>query len=103
MYGHSMPVDAGAASAAPPARLYHGTATRFLEGVRRSGLRAGRRRHVHRSSSPGEARRVGLRHGVPVVLEADAARMRVEGLGFHHPCAAVWITACVPPRFPTRA
>nr|WP_320205693.1 RNA 2'-phosphotransferase [Burkholderia arboris] len=33
----------------PPERLYHGTATRFLDSIRAQGLKPGTRHHVHLS------------------------------------------------------
>src|SRR5262245_12849640 len=45
--GHSVDVDLALPPAEPPALLYHGTATRFLDSIRSQGLLAGSRRHVH--------------------------------------------------------
>ena len=48
--GHSIQVELGYEPREPPSVLYHGTATRFLESIRREGLKRGRRHHVHLSS-----------------------------------------------------
>lgn len=37
--GHSVPVDVELAEAEPPEFLYHGTAERFLESIKKEGLR----------------------------------------------------------------
>ncbi|WP_259465949.1 RNA 2'-phosphotransferase, partial [Pseudomonas aeruginosa] len=38
------------APAVPPAVLYHGTASRFLDSIRERGLVPGSRHHVHLSA-----------------------------------------------------
>lgn len=90
--GHSIEVDLGLAALTPPALLYHGTARRSLESIRRSGLRAGSRRHVHLSATPETARTVGSRHGVPVVLTVESGRMARDGHGFYRSANGVWLT-----------
>ena len=37
-YGHSLPVDLDFAPSKPPEFLFHGTATRFVESIKRQGL-----------------------------------------------------------------
>src|SRR5688500_1047961 len=37
--GHSVEVDLGLPPVVPPERLFHGTATRFLDAIRAEGLR----------------------------------------------------------------
>lgn len=97
--GHS---SAGVAlthrEAAPPPVLYHGTATRFLDAILREGLRPGARHHVHLSADEETARKVGSRHGKPVVLRVDAAAMQAQGLRFYLSGNGVWLTAEVPAR-----
>src|SRR5690242_18631805 len=69
--GHSVPVDLQLAPVAPPPTLYHGTAAHLVETIRREGLRKMARHHVHLSPDPETARRVGARHGPPVVFAVD--------------------------------
>jgi putative RNA 2'-phosphotransferase len=45
--GHSIPVELGLPSREPPAMLFHGTATRFVESIQKRGLLKGNRQHVH--------------------------------------------------------
>jgi putative RNA 2'-phosphotransferase len=97
--GHSIAIDLGLQPVAPPAVLYHGTASRFLKAILASGLRAGARQHVHLSADVTTARRVGARHGFPVVLRVDAARMAAEGMVFHLSDNGVWLTGPVAPRY----
>lgn len=90
--GHSVAVDLAYEPQEPPAILYHGTATRFLEAILAEGLKPGSRRHVHLSRDAGTARMVGARHGRPVILEVDAARAAAEGQRFYLAANGVWLT-----------
>jgi putative RNA 2'-phosphotransferase len=80
----------------PPERLYHGTATRFLDSIRGQGLHAGARRHVHLSADHATAVRVGRRHGRPVVLGVRALDMHTAGHAFFLSANGVWLTVAVP-------
>lgn len=97
--GHSIAVDAGLVPTPPPARLYHGTASRFVEAIRNEGLRKRSRRHVHLSADADTATRVGARHGRPVVLIVRAAEMAAAGQVFFLAGNGVWLTDAVPPGF----
>lgn len=93
--GHSVTVDLGHAAIEPPPILYHGTATRFLDSIREKGLLAGDRQQVHLSSDTGTARKVGERHGKPVVLVIDSGRMFKDGIRFYRADNGVWLTDTV--------
>lgn len=97
--GHSLEVDLEYAPAVPPGRLYHGTATRFLEAIRAEGLRKQQRHHVHLSDRVETALAVGRRHGSPVVLQVRAAAMHGAGHVFHRSTNGVWLVEEVPPSF----
>jgi putative RNA 2'-phosphotransferase len=97
--GHSIAVELDLQPSQPPDMLYHGTASRFLKSILASGLRAGNRQHVHLSGNVDTARRVGARHGFPVVLRVDAARMRADGILFYRSDNGVWLTGPVAPRY----
>ncbi len=101
--GHSVPVDLGLPAVPPPAVLWHGTAERHLAAIRRDGLEPRSRRDVHLSADPDTARRVGARHGRPVVLVVDAARMARDGHRFRRAENGVWLTDRVPPAYLTLA
>ncbi|MBT1710957.1 RNA 2'-phosphotransferase [Fulvivirgaceae bacterium PWU5] len=94
--GHSVAVDLDYAVGEPPAVLYHGTAEAFLPSVEETGLDKRSRHHVHLSADDETARRVGRRHGKPVVLVVDAARMRADGYTFFCSANGVWLTEHVP-------
>lgn len=97
--GHSVDVDLGLAAQAPPEVLFHGTATRFLDSIRREGLRPGSRTHVHLSPDEDTARAVGRRHGSPVVLRVAAGDMHRDGLPLVRTDNGVWLAREVPVRY----
>lgn len=97
-YGHSIAVELGYAAAEPPPVLYHGTATRRLDRIMRTGVSPMSRQQVHLSSDVPTARQVGSRHGRPVVLRIDAASMAAEGTTFHRLPGGTWLVDEVPPR-----
>lgn len=100
--GHSLAaVDIGLPPATPPAALYHGTASRFVDAIREQGLRPGSRNHVHLSATEDTAVNVGSRHGKPVVLSIDTAAMLAQGHVFYLSANGVWLTDAVPAAFIT--
>lgn len=97
--GHSVGVDLGLASTVPPDVLFHGTGARSVDVILREGLQRMGRHDVHLSADVATARRVGQRHGRPVVLEVAAAAMVADGLTFSVSANGVWLTAAVPPQY----
>jgi putative RNA 2'-phosphotransferase len=98
--GHSTrSVDRAFDPRQPPAMLFHGTASRFVDSILREGLKPGSRHYVHLSADEQTARSVGQRYGLPAVLIVDAARMSAQGHMFHQAENGVWLTAAVPPQF----
>jgi putative RNA 2'-phosphotransferase len=97
--GHSVEVDLGYAPNIPPEILYHGTAERFLASIKQQGLVKGKRHHVHLSADADVAAPVGQRHGKPVVLRIEAARMHRDGFVFYLSANEVWLTECVPAQY----
>lgn len=83
----------------PPAVLYHGTATRFLESIRAQGLLPGSRHQVHLSEEAQTATSVGQRYGKSVVLTIAAGVMHDRGFKFFQAENEVWLTASVPSSF----
>ncbi len=96
-HGHSVEVDLQLSPKAPPNKLYHGTAERHLEAIRRDGLRPQSRQFVHLHGQQDTARLTGARHGKPVVLAIDAGRMHRDGHAFFESSSGVWLIAQVPP------
>ena len=97
--GHSIVVQLGLNPLEPPVELFHGTATRFLEDIRREGILKGKRHHVHLSIDPASSTKVGQRHGQPVVLRIAAGEMHRAGHTFYSSANGVWLTDHVPPAF----
>ena len=97
--GHSIAVDLDLPASMPPARLYHGTASRFVDAIRREGLNRRGRQYVHLSMDAQTARKVGARHGAAVVLTVRAAEMAADGHAFFLSENGVWLTAMVPSRY----
>jgi putative RNA 2'-phosphotransferase len=75
------------------------SAERFLDAIRRDGLKAGARTHVHLAADVATARAVGARHGRAVVLEVDAAGMAAAGHEFLRSASGVWLVPAVPAVF----
>ncbi len=97
--GHSAAVELGLSPQEPPNILYHGTATRFVHSILSEGLKPQARQQVHLSIDEATARRVGQRHGKPVILKIEAFRMHAMGFKFFLADNGVWLTDLVPPQF----
>jgi putative RNA 2'-phosphotransferase len=97
--GHSADVDLELEPAEPPAELYHGTADRNLDAILRNGLLKMARHHVHLSADTATAHKVGARHGKPLILVVDAAKMRAAGMIFFRSVNGVWLVEHVPPQY----
>lgn len=98
-YGHSVPVDLSLPPADPPATLFHGTTPAALPSIRRVGLTPQGRRQVHLSTERDQARRVGSRHGRPVVVEVDAGGLVGDGWRLVRATEEVWLADRVPPAY----
>jgi putative RNA 2'-phosphotransferase len=97
--GHSVEIALGLAPQTPPEQLFHGTATRFLDSIRGSGLHSASRQHVHLSSDRGIAEKVGSRHGKPVILLVESGQMARDGYLFYLSENGVWLTDSVPAKY----
>lgn len=93
--GHSVQVDVELREESPPDILYHGTASRFVEGIHAAGITPQSRQHVHLSAEIATAKNVGSRHGKPAVLVVDAAAMARDGQVFYRSENGVWLCAKV--------
>jgi putative RNA 2'-phosphotransferase len=98
-YGHSIEVDLGLKPQEPPRHLYHGTASRFLDSIKRAGVTRKRRRYVHLSADRATAAKVGGRHGRPVILTIQAGRMSQAGFLFYHSESGIWLVDHVPSEY----
>jgi putative RNA 2'-phosphotransferase len=93
--GHSVSVDVELVETEPPAVLFHGTAAGSVRGIFENGIRPKTRLYVHLSADEETAVKVGRRHGKPVVLSIDAARMHEDGYKFFLSANGVWLTEYV--------
>jgi putative RNA 2'-phosphotransferase len=96
--GHSTKVDLQLEPQTPPHLLYHGTGEKSVPAISQSGLI---RHHVHLSQDLETARKVGMRHGCPVILRVDAAAMQQAGFTFYCSDNGVWLVDRVPPEYLT--
>ncbi len=97
--GHSVEVDLQYPPQTPPEFLYHGTATRFLPGIRENGLQRMERHDVHLSAETKITFQVGGRHGKPVLLIIRAGDMHRAGHVFRRSANGVWLVNHVPREF----
>lgn len=99
--GHSINVQLGYQAQIPPTKLYHGTASRFVDSIEKSGLIKGKRHHVHLTTNIDTARAVGSRYGEPVLVCVDAGAMHDDGFAFFVSDNGVWLTEHVPTKYLT--
>ena len=95
--GHSVEVDLKLESKVPPQFLYHGTSDRFIDSIKKEGLKVQNRNHVHLSEDRDTANKVGQRHGGrTVILMVKSFEMYEAGFEFYQSTNGVWLTNCVP-------
>ena len=94
--GHSIAVDVELEEKTPPDILWHGTGEKYVESIDAIGLIPKSRLYVHLSSDIEMARKVGSRHGRPVVYEIDCRKMAEDGYRFYESANHVWLTREVP-------
>jgi putative RNA 2'-phosphotransferase len=97
--GHSIEVDLQYEPQTPPELLYHGTATRFLDSIRKEGLKKMERHDVHLSAETKVTVQVGGRHGKPALLTIHAGDLHRAGFVFRRSANGVWLVDHVPPQF----
>ncbi len=97
--GHSVSVDVELKETEPPEYLYHGTAERFTDSIRKEGLQPMSRLYVHLSKDKETALNVGTRHGKPHIFRVQSGEMFRQGYAFYLSVNGVWLTANVPPKF----
>ncbi len=100
--GHSIPVDVELKESEPPEFLYHGTASRFIGSIMTEGLKPMSRLYVHLSKDVETAKKVGSRHGVPVILKIHSGKMHQDGLKFYLSANGVWLTKQVGTKYISR-
>lgn len=97
LYGHSMPERLLRVPAAPPERLFHGTAPAVVPDIQKSGLLPMGRQYVHLSTNRDEAVAVGKRKApVPVILSVRAHDAWKDDVAFYSGNERVWLADRVP-------
>ncbi len=97
--GHTISVDVKAAPCVPPEFLYHSTAIRFVDSIKRRGLNKQCRNHVHLSDNYTSASKFGSRHGKFTVLKINALAMYNDGHHFFLSEDNLWLTENVPNKY----
>jgi len=97
--GHSVNVDVELEEAVPPQYLYHGTATKYMDSIWKTGLVSKSRLYVHLSADTETATKVGERHGKPIVFRVRSKCMYLQGHKFYKSQNGVWLTKNVPVEF----
>ena len=94
--GHSIDVDVELEEVEPPEYLYHGTGSKSVDSILKSGLNKMSRKYVHLSGDYNTAIKVGKRHGNPVVLTIKAKDMSKDGYKIFLSKNGVYLTDSVP-------
>ena len=97
--GHSIPVDVELEEKTPPDILWHGTGEKYVSSIDEQGLIPKSRLYVHLSSDVETAKKVGSRHGKPVIYQVDCRKMTEDGFRFYLSANKVWLTKAVPPQY----
>lgn len=96
-YGHSFDVKVKYNEKQPPDFLYHGTARRFINSIKKQGLIAKQRQYVHLSSDRNTAYLVGKRHDdYPIILKINAKKAYADGIVFYDANDATWLCEALP-------
>lgn len=99
-HGHSYPVKPVTQQLPPPIPLYHGTAKDTYEKfIKKQGIKKMNRTYVHLSEKEDDARRIGSRHGKPVVIVLDTKQMFADGYKFFKSEDNVWLTSDISPKY----
>lgn len=97
--GHSTKVKMDYKAIIPPSILYHGTATKNVDSILKSGIMKGTRQYVHLSDDTETAQKVGSRHGKPYIFIIEASKMQEAGFEFYCSQNGVWLIDFVPKEF----
>ncbi len=92
-HGHSISIEQELKPEFPNEILYHGTASKNLSGIIKTGLKSGQRQYVHLSETMEMAIEVGRRHGKPFIIEVDTKKLLHEGWKFYQTEQDVWLTS----------
>ena len=94
--GHSIAVDVQLKEEVPPEILWHGSAEKYESSIDLEGLKPQTRLYVHLSSDEETAKKVGSRHGKPVIYQVKSGQMYRDGYVFYLSENHIWLTKQVP-------
>ena len=97
--GHSVKVDLQLKAKRPPMKLYHGTVAKFLDAIKKDGLKKMNRHAVHLSHDLPTATKVGSRRGEAIILEINSGAMYAEKYKFFESKNGVWLVEEVPSKY----
>ena len=97
--GHSIPVDVELPLAEPPEYLWHGTGEKYVSSIDAQGLIPKSRLYVHLSADEVTAKKVGSRHGRPVIYRVATGQMYRNGIEFRLSVNGVWLVDAVPVQY----
>ena len=97
--GHSIPVDVELEEMIPPAILYHGTGEKYVASIDEQGFIPKSRLFVHLSPDEKTAKKVGQRHGKPVIYTVKSGEMHRDGISFYRSVNGVWLVKVVPVKY----
>lgn len=83
----------------PPEFLYHGTATKFYDSIKKTGITKQNRNYVHLSDNIKTAESVGKRHGKCLILKVDSMLMFLHGYKWFKSDNGVWLTDEIPIKY----
>ena len=97
--GHSIPVDVELEEKIPPEILYHGTGEKYVATIDEQGLIPKTRLYVHLSLDEETAKKVGSRHGKPVIYIVKSGQMSRDGIPFFLSANGIWLVKEVPVKY----
>lgn len=97
--GHSVKVDLQLKAQRPPMELYHGTVSKFLDAIKKDGLKKMNRHAVHLSHDLPTATKVGSRRGEAIILVVNSGAMYADKYKFFQSKNGVWLVDEVPPKY----
>lgn len=98
--GHSIDVDVDLEEVTSCEILYHGTSDRFIDAIKKEGIKKMSRNYVQLSSDIETAKTVGKRHGGKlVVIEINVRQMLEDGLKIYKSRNGVYLTDYVDKKY----